>query len=336
MEKRFLGKIEVSPIGIGTMAFSHGYGHIPDEQYSIEAIRGAYDFGCNFFDTAEVYSPNLSSIGHNELIVGKALESVRKNLVLATKLHIKSEEIHEHSVYEVVKKHLLGSMQRLRTDYVDLYYLHRINPEVALEEVAAAMGRLIEEGAIRGWGLSQVSAQTLEIAHKITPVSAVQNLYNMLERDCEKDIFPYTLRHNIGVVPFSPTASGFLSGKITVQTQFEKTDDVRNWVPQLSRENIIANQPIVDMVKKFAELKHATAAQIALAWMLHKYSNVVPIPGSKNKERMIENLAAWNVELSDSEFSELDSALDAIKVHGHRGHVEDENTRFIKAVTKED
>lgn len=335
MKNRFLGKIEVSPIGIGTMAFSHGYGHIPDEKYSIEAIRGAYDYGCTFFDTAEVYSPNLEGIGHNELIVGKALEDVRKNLVLATKLHIKGQETKESSVYEVVKRHLIGSMQRLRTDYVDLYYLHRITPEVSLEEIAKAMGELIKEGLIRGWGLSQVSAKTLEFAHNITPVSAVQNLYNMLERDCEKDIFPYTMEHNIGVVPFSPTASGFLSGKITAKTQFEKTDDVRNWVPQLSKENIIANQPILDVVARFAELKHATNAQIALAWMLHKYPNVVPIPGSKNKERMIENLAAWNIELSDEEFSELDNALNAIEVHGHRGHVEDENTRFIKATTKE-
>lgn len=178
--------------------------------------------------------------------------------------------------------------------------------------------------------MSQVSAETLAKAHAVTPVTAVQNLYNMLERDCEADIFPFCLAHNIGVVPFSPVASGFLSGKITVDTQFEKVDDVRNWVPQLSRENIAANQPILAVVSAFAARKQAANAQIALAWMLHKYPNVVPIPGSKNQARILENLGAAEVALTDAEFAELEAALGRCEIHGHRGHVESDRNSFSK------
>lgn len=178
-------------------------------------------------------------------------------------------------------------MEKLRTDYIDLYYLHRVNTLVPVEDVAEVMGKLIKEGLIRGWGLSQVSRETLKKADRVTGVSAVQNLYNMLERDCETDIFPYCVEHGIGVVPFSPIASGFLSGKVTVEPQFAKEDDVRKWVPQLSKENIIGNQPILNILGKYAKEKKATNAQISLAWMLHKYPNVVPIPGSKNRERIL-------------------------------------------------
>ena len=279
MQKRKLGNIEVSEIGIGTMAFSHGYGKIPDEKYSIEAIRIAYENGCTFFDTAEVYSPNLQGIGHNELIVGKALKDVRDKVVIATKLFLKASEVINGDVYGAIKKHLLGSMERLQVKMVDLYYLHRLS-DVPLEEIAKAMGQLIKEGLIRGWGLSQVEVDSISKAHKITPVSAVQNLYNILERDCEDKVIPYCLKNNIGVVPFSPVASGILSGKITTSTQFEKVDDVRTWlVPQCQKENIVGNQPIVDLVKKLADKKGATPAQISMAWMLKKYPNVVPIPG---------------------------------------------------------
>ena len=319
MQKRKLGNIEVSEIGIGTMAFSHGYGQIPDEKYSIEAIRAAYENGCTFFDTAEVYSPNLQGIGHNELIVGKALKDVRDKVVIATKLFLKPEEVINGDVYGAVKKHLLGSMERLQVKMVDLYYLHRLSA-VPLEEIAKAMGQLIKEGLIRGWGLSQVDVDSISKAHEITPVSAVQNLYNILERDCEEKVIPYCLKNNIGVVPFSPVASGILSGKITTTTQFEKEDDVRTWlVPQCKKENIEGNQPIVDLVKKLADKKGATPAQISMAWMLKKYPNVVPIPGSKNKERIIENLNAHKVHLTDEEMTEFENELKKLKVYGHRG-----------------
>ena len=318
MEKRKLGNIEVTEIGIGTMAFSHGYGKIPDEKYSIEAIREAYNHGCNFFDTAEVYSPNLAGIGHNELIVGKALKDVRDKVVIATKLFLKSHEVVNGDVYGAIKKHLLGSMKRLQVKMVDLYYLHRLS-DVPLEEIAKAMGRLINEGLIRGWGLSQVDVDSIEKAHKITPVSAVQNLYNILERDCEEKIIPFCLKNNIGVVPFSPVGSGLLSGKINANTEFEKNDDVRNWVPQCKKENIIGNQPIIDLISKFAAKKGATPAQFSMAWMIKKYPNVVPIPGSKNKERIIENINTYKVKLTDEELNEFENELKKYKVHGHRG-----------------
>lgn len=329
MEKRFIGQLEVSPIGMGCMGFSHGYGQIPNRTYSIEAIRKAYEFGCTFFDTAETYGWELYWEGHNEEILGEAVEPFRNEIVLATKLHIHDEEVTEDmNLYDLIKGHLLKSLKRLRTEYVDLYYLHRITELVPVEDVASVMGKLIDEGLIKGWGLSQVDVDTLDKAHKITPVTAVQNLYNILERDCEDKIFPYCLENNIGVVPFSPIASGFLSGKITTQTEFEKTDDVRNFVPQLSKENIAGNQPILDILNKFAKIKNATLAQISLAWMLKKYPNVVPIPGSKNQERIIENLGAWNVELTDEEFNDLQRALDQCEIHGHRGIVETQHQTF--------
>lgn len=250
MKTRFLKDIEVSEIGMGCMAFSHGYGKIPDEQYSIEAIQNAYRHGCTFFDTAEVYSPGLAGIGHNERIVGKALKDFRNDVVIATKLFAdRSEARSSGSVYNAVKNHLLASMERLQTDMIDLYYLHRTSGGIRIEEVAEAMGRLIDEGYIRGWGLSQVDVNMIEKAQKVRPISAVQNIYSMVERDVEKAVIPYCLEHNIGVVPFSPVASGLLSGKITPKTQFEIYDDVRNWVPQLSRRNIEGNQPIVELVQ---------------------------------------------------------------------------------------
>lgn len=329
METRFLRAIEVSEIGMGCMGFSHGYGQIPEREYSIGAIRDAYEYGCTFFDTAEVYGDVLYYPGHNEEIVGESAEAFRKNVVLATKFHFRAEELQAgEEIYMIVRRHLEASMKKLRTDYIDLYYLHRVNDNVPVEEVAEVMGRLIKEGLIRGWGLSQVSGETLEKADRVAPVSAVQNLYNILERDCETDIFPYCLEHGIGVVPFSPIASGFLSGKVTAGTKFEEKDDVRNWVPQLSKENIIGNQPVLDVLGRYAQEKGATKAQISLAWMLHKYPNVVPIPGSKNRERILENLGGWNVKLTGEELARLEAALDACEVHGHRGHVESEQTGF--------
>lgn len=316
MKTRMLRDIEVSEVGMGCMAFSHGYGKIPEERYSIEAIRNAYENGCTFFDTAEVYSSNLTGIGHNELIVGKALKNVRSDVVIATKLMLRGFGF--GSVYKTIRSHLEGSLDRLQIDYVDIFYLHRIS-STPVEKVAEAMGRLIDDGLIRGWGLSQVDVDIIDRAQQVSPLAAIQNIYSMVERDSETEIIPYCMEHNIGFVPFSPIASGLLSGKITPQTQFERNDDVRNWVPQLSRRNIEGNQPIVEMLKEFAEKKKATPAQISLAWMLHKYPNVVPIPGSKNKERIIENLKSSEVELSEEEFNQLENSLNGLKVYGHRG-----------------
>lgn len=319
MKTRKIGELTVSAVGMGCMAFSHGYGQIPPETYSVEAIQNAYRHGCTFFDTAEIYSPNLSGTGHNERIVGKALRDVRQGVVLATKLFLDQSEVRRAgSVYDAVRRHLEASMERLQTDMVDLYYLH-CTGGVSVEEVAEAMGLLIEDGLIRGWGLSQVDVGVIERAQRVTPLTAIQNIYSMVERDVEKAVIPYCLEHEIGMVPFSPIASGLLSGKITTETNFERNDDVRNWVPQLSKANIAGNQPIIDLLKQYADKKQATPAQISLVWMLHKYPNVVPIPGSKNKERIIENLDASLVELTDEEFCSLEAALNQCKVYGHRG-----------------
>ncbi len=329
IESRKLGSIGVSPVGMGCMAFSHGYGQIPEESYSIDAIRAARDFGCTFFDTAESYGKVLYYEGHNEEIVGKAVKPFRKDVVLATKLHFTDMvPTDEAETMDCVRGHLQRSLRRLGTDYVDLYYLHRVHLDVPVEWVAAAMGKLIDEGLIRGWGMSQVDVDTIDRAQRVTPLSAIQNIYNMLERGIEATVIPYCLEHGIGVVPFSPVASGFLSGKVSASTDFSHADDVRKFVPQLSAENIDANRPVLDLLERYAVEKQATKAQIAIAWMLAKYPNVVPIPGSKNRERILENLGSWNVALSEGELKALDSALDSIPIHGHRGYVQFEGGKM--------
>ncbi|RNC63440.1 aldo/keto reductase [Proteiniphilum sp. X52] len=323
MEKRRLGTIEVSPIGMGCMAFSHGYGEVPAEGYALEAIRRAYDYGCTFFDTAEAYGGQQFWPGHNEQLLGKAVKGFRKEVVLATKFHFGAVSFeNDAQVEHIIREHISLSLKHLDTDYIDLYYLHRISRQIPVESVALSMGKLIREGIIRAWGLSQVSGETLRRAHEVTPVSAVQNIYSMVERDCEAEVFPYALQHGIGVVPFSPVASGLLSGRITAETDFSHSDDVRKFVPQLTRKNIEANEPLLAQLHDYADRKQATMAQVSLAWMLHKYPNVVPIPGSRNQERILENLGAWNVTLTDAEFAELEQTLDSIEIHGHRGIVE--------------
>ena len=322
MKKRLLNNLVVSEVGMGCMGLSHGYGDIPDEQSSIEAIRSAYDAGCTFFDTAEAYSPNLQGYGHNEFIIAKAVKDFRKDIVLATKMHPIANENSEKGTYQMLKDHLTASMERLHTDYIDLYYLHRVDRVIPVEDVAEGMGKMIKEGLIRGWGMSQVDVDTIAKAQAVTPISAVQNIYSMLERTSEERVIPYCIEHNIGLVPFSPVASGLLSGKVTKDTDFSHSDDVRKFVPQLSKENIEGNQPILDLLSGYAAKKNATMAQISLAWMLYKYPNVVPIPGSKNKARILENLQSSDVTLSKIEFEQLETALDSIPVKGARGHVE--------------
>lgn len=328
MKTRYLRDLEVSEIGMGCMGFSHGYGKVPEKNYTLQAIRSAHEYGCTFYDTAESYGKEQFYPGHNEELVGEALLPFRKEVVLATKFHIgQGEYTPGMPLYELIRSHLEASMRRIQTDYIDLYYLHRINEQIPVEEIAGVMGRLIEDGLIRGWGLSQVSAKTLQAANQVTKVSAVQNIYSMTERDCEQDIFPFCTENNIGVVAFSPTASGLLSGKVTKETKFEG-DDVRKFVPQLSKENLAANQPLLEMLTAFADKYSATPAQISLAWMLHKYPNVVPIPGSKNLEHIMENLGASQVELTADEFKELEDALNSCQIYGHRGHVESEQHTF--------
>ena len=329
MKTRMIGNIEVSEIGMGCMGFSHGYGQIPEREYSIQAIQDAYHYGCTFFDTAETYGSQLYYLGHNEEILGEAVKDFRDKVVIATKFHLGDQPFDTFEDLETsIRKHLSESMKRLQTNYVDLYYLHRVNLNVPVEDVAKVMGHLIDDGLIRGWGLSQVDKDTIEKAHNVTPLSAVQNIYNMLERGIEDEVIPYCLEHHIGIVPFSPVASGFLSGNVKADTKFEKVDDVRVFVPQLKQENIEGNMPIVELISKYAEELNATNAQIALSWMINKYPNIVPIPGSKNKGRIMENLKASEVNLSEDQLKTLDDALNKLEVHGHRGFVQFEGGKM--------
>lgn len=335
MKQRVIGDLKVSEIGMGCMGFSHGYGTVPDEKYSIEAIQKAFAAGCTFYDTAEAYGKDQFWQGHNEQLVGKAVKDFRGQIVLATKFHF-GDYVYDNDehLYDVVRSHLEASLKNLKTDYIDLYYLHRLNKNVPVEKIAEVMGKLIYEGLIRAWGLSQVDTETVRKANDVTHLSAVQNLYNMMERDCEETLIPFCLEHNIGLVPFSPIASGFLSGKVTTATDFSHSDDVRKYVPQLSKENIAANQPLLDLLAEYATVKNATNAQISLAWMLKKYPNIVPIPGSKNQGRILENLGASEIKLDDFEFKKLDATLNSIEIHGHRGIVEYDGSSMASWITK--
>lgn len=310
-EKRFLGKsgLEVSAVGYGCMGLSHGYGAVPEHDAAIRLIRKAYELGCTFFDTAEEYGA-----GHNELLVGEAIEPFRDKIVLATKLHLNSSE---GDTETVIRRHLEESMKRLRTDYIDLYYQHRIEEDDKVEEVAEVMGKLVKEGKIRGWGQSQATPDQIRRAHAIAPLTAIQSEYSMMERMFEKEVIPTCEELGIGFVAFSPIASGFLSGKYTNRSTYSG-DDVRRVITRFSKENVEANQPLLDLLHKVAAAKNATPAQISLAWMLHKKDFIVPIPGMRRDERIIENLGAADVELTDKEFEQIEAELAKIEIHGNR------------------
>ena len=308
MKTRRLRNIEVSEIGYGCMGFSHGYGALPPREDAIRLIRMAYEMGCTHFDTAESYGA-----GANEELVGEALAPVRSQVTIATKLHLYSRENLERQIED----RLDASLKRLRTDCVDLYYQHRNEVGVPPEEVAGIMGRLIRKGKILGWGQSMTTAEEIRRANAVTPLSAVQSEYSMMERMFEKDVIPTCGELGIGFVAFSPMASGFLSGK------YQKTDvytgnDVRRVITRFAPENMEANEPLLCMLRRFAERKHATPAQISLAWMLHKYRFVVPIPGMRKEERLKENFGAAEITLSKNEFDEIETALCHITICGNR------------------
>lgn len=313
MKTRILGKansLTVSAVGMGCMGFSHGYGTAPERGEAIRLIRLAHELGCNFFDTAEGYGA-----GHNETLVGEALKPVRKKVVIATKLHI--PDLNGKSVSETVKEHLRASMKRLQTDHIDLYYWHRVNPAVSLEEVAETMGKLIKEGDIGGWGLSQITEEQLRLAHFVTPLTAVQSEYSMMERMFEKDVIPACEELGVGFVPFSPLGAGFLSGKYSAKVHYYG-DDVRRVITRFAPENVSANQPLLELLLKFANEKNATSAQIALAWMLHKNDFIVPIPGMRKEDRVRENLGSADVKLTAEEFLSLEKSLSEIEIYGNR------------------
>ena len=317
MQKRRLGKsnLEVSAIGLGCMGLSFGLGPAVDKQTGIALIRGAVERGVTFFDTAEVYGPYT-----NEELVGEALAPFRESVVIATKFGFKIENRKQaglDSRPEHIKEVAEASLKRLRTDVIDLFYQHRVDPEVPIEDVAGAVKELIQQGKVRHFGLSEAGVKTIRRAHAIQPVTALQSEYSLWWREPEAETIPTLAELGIGFVPFSPLGKGFLTGKISEETKFEE-HDFRNVVPRFTPENRKANQAMVDVIGKFAQEKKATPAQVALAWLLAQKPWIVPIPGTTKVHRLEENLGAMNVDLSRDELRELETAAAKIPVQGER------------------
>jgi len=319
MQKRKLGKsnLEVSAIGLGCMGLSFGYGPAVDKQQGISLIRAALERGVTFFDTAEVYGPFT-----NEELVGEALAPFRAQVVIATKFGFKidstsGKQVGLDSRPEHIKEVAEASLKRLKTDVIDLFYQHRVDPNVPIEDVAGAVKELIQQGKVRHFGLSEAGVQTIRRAHKVQPVAALQSEYSLWFREPEKEVMPTLEELGMGFVPFSPLGKGFLTGKINEDTKFDKTD-FRNIVPRFTPENRKANQAVVDLVRQLAERKKATPAQIALAWLLAQKPWIVPIPGTTKLERLEENVGAVRVELTSHDLREIDSAASKITVQGAR------------------
>ncbi len=314
MKTRKLGNIEVSAVGLGCMGFTHGYGTCPSEAKSIRLIRKAYDEGCTFFDTAEIYS-----CYKNEELVGKALKPFRDRVVISTKFTpatLPGQERAEGKLSRAgIRQAVEGSLRRLQTDYIDLYTEHRVPKESDPAEVAYWMGELIREGKIRAWGQSEPTLEQLQAAHAVTPVAAVQSEYSIMERKWEADVIPFCREKGIGFVAYSPMAGGFLSGKY-FHANFTG-DDVRRVITRYTEENMQANAVLLDLIHRYAEAKHCTAAQISLAWVMHS-AHVVPIPGMRSDARILENLGAAEVSLTDAEYAAMNEALSCITIHGNR------------------
>jgi aryl-alcohol dehydrogenase-like predicted oxidoreductase len=320
MQKRKLGKsnLEVSALGLGCMGMSFGYGPPADKREMIALIRSAVERGVTFFDTAEVYGPYT-----NEELVGEALAPVRSQVVIATKFGFAPDpkagpgwtalNSRPEHISEVVE----GSLKRLKTDVIDLLYQHRVDPNVPIEDVAGAVKKLIQQGKVKHFGLSEPGVQTIRRAHRVQPVTAIQSEYSLWWRRPEEEVLPALEELGIGFVPFSPLGKGFLTGKITEDTKFDSTD-FRNIVPRFTQEARKANQAMVDLLAKIAERKKATPAQIALAWLLAQRPWIVPIPGTTKPHRLEENLGAASVELTSDDLREIDSASTKIKVEGAR------------------
>jgi aryl-alcohol dehydrogenase-like predicted oxidoreductase len=319
MKKRKLGKsnpLEVSEIGLGCMGMSFGYGPAADKQEMILLLRAAVERGVTFFDTAEAYGPFT-----NEELVGEALAPMRERVVIATKFGFKfgpkGEQIGLDSRPEHIKEVADGSLKRLRTDVIDLFYQHRVDPGVPIEDVAGAVKELIQEGKVKHFGLSEPGVQTIRRAHAVQPLTALQSEYSLWWREPEEKVLPALEELGIGFVPFSPLGRGFLTGKVSENTAFDSTD-LRNTLPRFTPEARKANQALVDLLGKIAERKKATPAQVALSWLLAQKPWIVPIPGTTKLHRLEENIRAVSVELTPDDLREIDDAASKITVQGAR------------------
>ena len=316
MEKRKLGSngLEVSAIGLGCMGLSYGYGPATDRQEAIKLIRAAVDRGVTFFDTAEAYGPFV-----NEEVVGEALAPVRDRIVIATKFGFQDgdSKLGQDSRPERIRAVADASLKRLGTDRIDLFYQHRVDPKVPIEEVAGTVKDLIRQGKVKHFGLSEAGAQTIRRAHAIQPVTALQSEYSLWWREPEKEILPTLEELGIGFVPFSPLGKGFLTGTISESTKFDSTD-FRNIVPRFSPEARKANQALVDQLGQIAAAKKATPAQIALAWLLARKPWIVPIPGTTKLHRLEENIGAASVQLTAEDLRSIEGVLANITVQGDR------------------
>jgi aryl-alcohol dehydrogenase-like predicted oxidoreductase len=316
MKKRMLGKsgLEVSAIGLGCVGINQSYGKplaLPD---AIKLIRGAFEHGVTFFDTAEVYGPYK-----NEEVVGEALQPIRDRVVIATKFGFDIERGGAmDSSRQRIRSAVEGSLKRLRTDRIDLLYQHRVDPNVPMEDVAGTVKELIAEGKVLHFGLSEAGAKNIRRAHAVQPVAALQSEYSLWWREPEEEILPVLEELDIGFVPFSPLGRGFLTGTIGTNTSFAKDDFRRNSVPRFSQENLAANQTLVEVVSSFAREKHVTSAQLALAWILGQKPWIVPIPGTTKLHRVEENIGAADVELSADDLAAMDNAMSGIAVQGER------------------
>jgi len=317
MKTRRLGSsaLDVSAIGLGCMGLSHAFGPPTPRDEAIRLIRDAHDLGYTFFDTAECYTGTFpdGTPSNNEELVGEALRPVRDEVVIATKfgVEITDEGLRTDSRPETIRSSVDGSLRRLGVERIDLYYQHRQDPTVPVEDVAGVMGELIDAGKIATWGLSEVDEGTIRRAHAVTPVTAVQNRYSMLARRYE-DVFAALDELSIALVAFSPLANGFLTGPQSKGTRFDATTDYRARMPQYSDEGIDRNQQLLDLVTALAADKSATPAQVSLAWMLGKHPWIVPIPGTRSSERLRENAAAADMDLTGEEIARVDAALDAL------------------------
>jgi aryl-alcohol dehydrogenase-like predicted oxidoreductase len=316
MQKRKLGKsnLEVSAIGLGCMGLSFGYGPATERQQAITLIRTAFDRGVTFFDTAEAYGPFL-----NEEVVGEAVEPFRKNVVIATKFGFQDGDSHKglDSRPERIREVADAALERLRTDVIDLFYQHRVDPKVPIEDVAGTVKELITQGKVKHFGMSEAGAESIRRAHAVQPVAALQSEYSLWWREPEHEILPTLQELGIGFVPFSPLGKGFLTGAINENTKFDSTD-FRNIVPRFNEENRKANQALVDVLSDIAGQKKATSAQIAIAWLLAQKPWIVPIPGTTKLHRLEENLGAANIELSGNDLRDISAAVSKIAVQGDR------------------